>query len=152
MSLRMRQIHMDFHTSELINGVGAQFDEEVFADVLKQAEVNSVTIFARCHHGMLYYPSKRFPERVHPHMQGDLLGAQLRACRAANINAPIYITVQWDYHTVLHHPEWLAMDAQGNPFSVSRHGQPLFEAGFYRFLCVGSPYRDFLMESVRDLV
>ena len=59
MSLRMRQIHMDFHTSELINGVGAQFDEEVFADVLKQAEVNSVTIFARCHHGMLYYPSKR---------------------------------------------------------------------------------------------
>lgn len=152
MSLRMRQIHMDFHTSELIRDVGGQFDEEVFADVLRQAEVDSVTIFARCHHGMLYYKSKRFPELVHPHMQGDLLAAQLRACRAANIKAPIYITVQWDYHTALHHPEWVAMDEQGNPFSTSRRGQPTFEAGFYRFLCVGSPYRDFLMESVRDLV
>lgn len=152
MSLRMRQVHLDFHTSELIAGIGSAFDAEVFADTLRAAHVDSITVFARCHHGMLYYPSTRFPERVHPHLQGDLLQAQLRACRAAGIKAPIYITVQWDYHTVLHHPEWLAIDELGNPMVTGRHGQSLFEAGFYRFLCVGSPYRDFLMDSVRDLI
>ena len=152
MSLRMRQVHLDFHTSELISGIGLDFDAEQFAETLTAARVDSMTIFARCHHGMLYYPSQRFPERVHPHLQGDLLRAQLEACRRANVKAPIYITVQWDYYSVLHHPEWLAIDEMGNPLVTGRHGQSLFQAGFYRFLCVGTGYRDFLMESVRDLV
>lgn len=152
MSLRMRQVHLDFHTSELIHGIGSDFDAEQFAETLMAARVDSMTIFARCHHGMLYYPSQRFPERVHPHLQGDLLQAQLQACRRANVKAPIYITVQWDYYSVLHHPEWVAIDEMGNPLVTGRHGQSLFQAGFYRFLCVGTGYRDFLMESVRDLV
>ena len=150
--MRMRQVHLDFHTSELIGNIAGEFDSEQFTSTLRAAHVDSVTVFARCHHGMLYYHSKRFPERVHPHLQNNLLVDQVNACRESQINAPVYITVQWDYYTALHHPEWLAMDAAGNPFSVNRHGQPLFEAGFYLFLCVGSPYREFLFDNVRDVV
>ena len=64
--LRFRQIHMDFHTSEKIEDICERFDEEEFADTLEKAHVNSVTCFSRCHHGMLYYDSKKFPELVHP--------------------------------------------------------------------------------------
>ena len=49
--LRYRQIHLDFHTSELIPDIGAQFDAKRFAGVLSAASVDSVTLFATCHHG-----------------------------------------------------------------------------------------------------
>ena len=78
--LRFRQVHLDFHTSEAIEEVGAEFDPHEFASVLAEAHVDSVTCFARCHHGWLYYDSKLFPERVHPHlMRRNLLGEQIEA-------------------------------------------------------------------------
>ncbi len=57
MDLRYRQVHLDFHTSPDIEGVAADFDPEEFVQALLKAEVNSITCFARCHHGMLYYDS-----------------------------------------------------------------------------------------------
>src|SRR5687768_9081733 len=66
--LRFRQVHLDFHTSGLIKDVAKGFDAEKFAATLKKASVNSVTCFARCHHGYLYYDSKVHPERIHPHL------------------------------------------------------------------------------------
>ena len=62
--LRTRQIHLDFHTSPHIREVGADFDEDAFAATMKAAHVNSVTVFAKCHHGHLYYNAKH-PAR-HP--------------------------------------------------------------------------------------
>ena len=59
--LSPRQIHLDFHTSEKIPDVAQNFSAEEFARQMKEAHVSSVTVFARCHHGWLYYPSKKFP-------------------------------------------------------------------------------------------
>lgn len=66
-ALRFRQVHLNFHTSGLIEEVAKSFDAEEFASTLKKASVNSVTSFARCHRGYLYYNSKKHPERIHPH-------------------------------------------------------------------------------------
>jgi hypothetical protein len=145
--LRFRQIHLDFHTSEQIAGIGAAFDPEVFADTLVRASVDSITCFARCHHGWLYYDSKLNPERVHPHLKTELLRRQIEVCHDHDIRVPIYITVQWDHYTASQHPEWLALDDQGKPF-----GTPPFEAGFYRRLCVNSPYRDFLKAHTQEVL
>ncbi|MCJ7623382.1 MAG: hypothetical protein MUO76_07750 [Anaerolineaceae bacterium] len=57
-SLPFRQVHLDFHTSPAIPDVGVDFDPRVFASLLKSAHVNSVTVFAKCHHGHSYYPTK----------------------------------------------------------------------------------------------
>jgi len=147
-TLRFRQIHLDFHTSEAIEEVGTGFDPQEFASVLSQAHVDSVTCFARCHHGWLYYDSKLFPERVHPHLTNkNLLKEQISACHARNIRAPVYITVQWDHYTVNEHPEWRVVDPNGS-FS----GTPLYEAGFYRYLCVNTPYRDFLKAHIQEVL
>ena len=54
-ALRCRQVHLDFHTSPHIEGVGAAFDPDHFAATLAAAHVDSVTCFARCHHGWIYY-------------------------------------------------------------------------------------------------
>jgi hypothetical protein len=147
-ALRFRQIHLDFHTSEAIPHVAARFDPERFAETLERAGVNSVTCFARCHHGWLYYDSPRFPERVHPKLERrDLLLEQIEACHARGIRVPIYITVQWDHLTARQHPEWIVIHADGR-----LDGTPPFEAGFYRSLCVNTPYREFLKEMTNDVL
>lgn len=146
--LRFRQIHLDFHTSEAIDGIGAAFDAGEFAATLERAHVDSITCFARGHHGWLYYDSKAFPERVHPHLANrNLLAEQIEACHARNIRAPVYITVQWDNYTAQRHPEWHIVEADG-----TLSGQPPYEAGFYGNLCVNTPYFDFLKAMTRDLL
>ena len=151
LDLRFRQIHLDFHTSEFIDGIGSQFDPEEFATTLENARVNSITCFARCHHGWMYYDTKLNPERQHPHLPTNLLRAQIDACHVHNIRVPIYTSVQWDHYTASQHPEWLASDETGR-ISSFQSASP-FEAGFYRDLCLNSPYVEtFLKPHVREIL
>ncbi len=147
--LRFRQVHLDFHTSPLIEDVGAQFDPEQFAATLKRAHVNSVTVFGRCHHGYIYHDSQKFADRKHPYLKRNLLKEQIEACHKVGIRTPIYLTVQWDYLTAQQHPEWLIRDENGAP--VASGDTNRFHPGFYNHLCVLSPYIDFLKSYVSDL-
>ena len=126
MLLSPRQIHLDFHTSEWIPQVGARFDAAEFARTAREAAISSMTVFARCHHGWLYYPSRQFPERVHPQLAAkNLLTDQVRALHDTGIRAPVYITVQWDYYSANRHPEWLIRKRDG-----SQEGGPFTQPGF----------------------
>ncbi|MEG2710353.1 MAG: beta-galactosidase trimerization domain-containing protein [Clostridia bacterium] len=145
--VRFRQVHLDFHTSGQIPGIGAQFDAEDFASTLEKAHVNSITCFARCHHGWLYYDSKNMPERMHPNLANkNLLKEQIEACHRHGIKVPVYTTVQWDDEIAREHYDWLVLNEQGAPFN-----QPPFKAGFYRNLCLNSGYVDYLKAQVRDM-
>ncbi len=146
--LRFRQIHLDYHTSGLIEDVATQFDPTEFAAALKKASVNSVTCFGRCHHGMIYHDTDKFPERRHPFLKRNLLKEQIEACHKQDIRVPVYVTVQWDQYTTERHPEWLMRDEQGKPFT-SRQGS--FAPGFYDHLDIESPYRDFLKAYLAEL-
>ena len=143
-----RQVHLDFHTSEKIPGIGVDFQPEAFAEAVSAASINSMTVFARCHHGWLYYPSQAFPQLVHPQLaQRNLLLEQVRALHSRGIKAPVYITVQWDYHTASTHPEWLIRKADG-----AREGGPFHEPGFYQSLCVNTGYTQFLQAITKEVI
>jgi len=144
--MRMRQIHLDFHTSEAIAGIGSKFDPDGFGDTLEKARVNSITCFARGHHGWIYYDSKAHPERMHPRLERNLLVEQIEACHARGIRVPVYTTVQWDHLTARQNPEWLCINEDG-----TYHGNGMFEAGFYRRIALNSPYVDFLKAHVAEL-
>ena len=106
---------MDFHTSEHIPEIAKDFDQDAFADTFARAHVNSVTVFAACHHGWLYYPSRLHPEQIHPHLtRPDLLKEQVRALHARDIKAPVYVTVQWSRFLADTHPDWLIRKADGS--------------------------------------
>ncbi|MBF9017609.1 MULTISPECIES: beta-galactosidase trimerization domain-containing protein [unclassified Oceanispirochaeta] len=146
--MRQRQIHLDFHTSEAIPHIAANFNAEDFADTLKKAHVDSITCFSRCHHGWLYYPSKKFPDRIHPNLEyKDLLGDQIRACKNLDINVPVYLPLQWDHLTSNEHPEWLVLDENGRQV-----GSSPFEAGFYRQICLNTPYRDMVLAQAVEVL
>jgi len=139
--LRFRQVHLDFHTSEHVKEVGKDFDPEKFAYTLKQAHVDSVTVFAKGCHGHVYYDSKKFPELIHPHSANrNLLKEQIEACHRQGIRTPIYTVVQWDVKQSQNNADWLMLDIAGNPI-----GTPQNEPGFNRFLCVNNPYGDMTM-------
>ena len=149
-----RQVHLDFHTTDAIEGVGSKFDRQNFIDCLKVGHVNSITLFAKCHHGWSYYPSKVNP--INPSLKFDLLSEQISACKEAGVACPIYISVGFDdkyffahpdhsvKHTVDHvYPKTLYKD--GRPYS----GEDYF--GFHR-LCLNSPYLDYVLLQVKEVV
>jgi len=145
--LPARQIHLDFHTSGFIPNVAENFDAESFVRTFKEASVNSVTVFARCHHGYLYYQSKANPERIHPHLQQkNLMLDQIDALHAAGIRAPVYTAIQWDRYTAENNPDWLVRKPNGE-----HEGGPFTEPGFYQSLCVNTGYWRFIETHVREL-
>ncbi len=101
MTLAPRQIHLTFIPPRRFLISPRIFDLRTFAETARKAAVFlNYCFFARCHHGWLYYPSKRFPELIHPNLKNhNLLLEQVRALHDAGIKAPVYITVQWDYHS-----------------------------------------------------
>ena len=102
----MRKVHLDFHNSQHIPQVGAEFDSESFTRRLAGAAVDSVVVFAKDMHGYSYYPTSHGP--VHPGLQvPDLLGEQVAACRAAGIAVYAYYCTTWDNYLAERHPEWL---------------------------------------------
>ena len=108
----LRQVHLDFHTSPFIPDVGADFDAHAFAATFKRAHVNSVTLFAKCHHGMCYYPTKT--GKTHPALgERDLLGEMIGALHREGIRCPVYTPVAWEENVADEHPEWRQMRADG---------------------------------------
>ncbi|MCS7252828.1 MAG: alpha-L-fucosidase [Armatimonadota bacterium] len=142
--LPFRQVHLDFHTSSAIDDVGADFEADEFVKVLKAASVNSITCFAKCHHGMSYYDTKVGVR--HPALKFDLLGWQIEACHRADIRCPIYYSVIWDNHIAETHPEWRRMDANGKPV-----GAEPFQAG-WKHVCINTPYVDYIEAQVNELL
>jgi hypothetical protein len=72
-----------------------------------------------------------------------MLKEQIEACHKRNIRVPIYTTIQWDHYTAEEHPEWLR---------VSPEGWKPFTPGFYRSLCLNSPYRDFIKAHTEEIL
>ncbi len=136
----IRCVHLDFHTSELIEGVGSLFDAEDFKANLKRAGLDSITLFAKCHHGCFYYEDTKFFK--HPHLCGSLLDKQVQACKEAGVSAKIYISSGYDEHTAKEHPEWLLRNQDGSAWTDSR----------FRRICFNTPYLDLLVEQTEEVV
>lgn len=144
--LRFRQIHLDFHTSGAIDGIGSRFDKKAFQETLQRAAVNSVSTFATCHHGWSYYDTK--VGQRHPGLKFDLLRAQFDACKEIDINVPIYLTAGVHNVAAEAHPEWREIEPDGSYGGWTK--SPL-KAGF-KGLSFHSPYLDYLCEQVKEVM
>ena len=114
--LPRRQVNLDFHTSGSIEQIGAEFSKEDFQNALRTGNVNSITIFAKCHHGYCYYPTKI--GTMHPHLNFDLLGEMMDAAHEIGVKAPIYITAGWSALDAQQHPNWCSKCADQSVSSV----------------------------------
>src|SRR5579875_2113609 len=150
---RSRQVHLDFHTSPLIPDVAADFDPDTFAQSFVDAHVNSVTIFAKCHHGMCYYPTRTGTR--HPTLQRhDLLGDMIEALHRRNIRAHIYTTVAWEEDVSDRFPSWRQMKRDGRFARLEfAHDNKTPNPGGWRFNNFLHPdYQDYIEAHVRELL
>ena len=149
----MRCVHLDFHTSPAIYGIGSQFNKEEFTQILKDASVDLITVFAKCHHGYTYYPSR--VAEMHPGLKFNLLKEEIDAIHAAGAKAPIYITMGWSKKDADEHPEWRHIDFNTKK-PLGAHGEvtdpdaPLAEGGWV-CLCPLGDYAEHLKAITREI-
>ncbi|HUU11558.1 MAG TPA: beta-galactosidase trimerization domain-containing protein [Phycisphaerae bacterium] len=127
--LPITQVHLDFHTSELVSDVGADFDADAFADTFARAHVGMVTVFGKCHHGWSYYPTK--VGAVHPSLKFDLMGRQIAALHKRGIRAPVYLSVGLDERSWRLDPGLEAVGPGGRIRDALRPG--------WHLLCMNAP-------------
>jgi len=139
--LRYRQVHLDFHTSGEIPGIGAEFSKADFQKALKLGHVDSITVFSKCHHGLSYHDTRVGVK--HPHLKVPLLNLMIEAAQEIDVKTPIYISAGLDEAMAFRKPEWVARSKDGKGFSPLR-------AGFKR-LCFNSPYLDYLCAQIDEV-
>jgi hypothetical protein len=144
--MRYRQIHLDFHTAGEIPGIGSRFNAEAFAEAFKEAHVDSVNLFAKCHHGYSYHPTE--VGTMHPNLNFDLLGAQIEALQSVDIKTPIYVSATWDEFSANTHPEWRIVRPDG---TLPRHKTEPNAAG-WAYMDYASPYLDYLCRQVEEVM
>jgi hypothetical protein len=144
--LPFRQVHLDFHTSPHIPGIGEKFDKTRWQETLAEARVNSITLFSKCHHGWSYHPTKA--GKIHPHLNFDLLRAQFDACKEIGVAAPIYLSAGVDNVAGAEHPEWREIDAEG---TYSGWVKSPLQPGFFK-MDFFSPYLDLLCAQIEEVV
>lgn len=154
-SMPTRQVHLDFHTSEHIGGIGEKFDKKTWQETLKTGHVNQINIFAKCHHGWSYYPTKT--GTVHPNLNFDLLGAQIEACHEIGVKCPIYYTIGWSARDAEIHPEWCSRNVDGSymGYNYDMNAKPTDRKPYasWKFLCpaAGGPYHELIKKQVEEI-
>ena len=142
--MRFRQVHLDFHTSEHIEDIGKKFDKKQFQTALKKGHINSITLFSKCHHGWAYHPSKA--NEIHPHLDFDLLGAQIQAAHEIGVKTPIYLSAGLDEKMAHRHPEWLVRNLDES----TTWAKDFTEPGYHK-MCMSSPYLDYLVKQIEEV-
>jgi hypothetical protein len=150
-NIRFRQVHLDFHTSPLCEDVGVDFQPQIFAETVKMGHVDSMTVFAKCHHGFSYYPTQ--VGQMHPHLKFDLMGQQIEALHSIGVRAPIYVSLMWDDLAGEQHGEWVIVEKNGSlrirpPLS---NQSPVFGGWGWSTLDLTSGYGDYVIAQVEEL-
>lgn len=152
MKLPMRQVHLDFHTSELIENIGYKFSKENFKENLIRGNVSSITVFAKCHHGMCYYPTKI--GKMHPNLKFDLLKEQITAAHSVGVRAPVYITAGWSVYDTANE-SWLARNKDGSVQTVNYDvtASPDTPKPFasWQNLCLAGEYADYIYKITEEI-
>ena len=143
MSLPYRQVHLDFHTSEHVEGIGSRFTREGFAASLKAGHVNSITLFSKCHHGWSYHPTQA--NLPHPHLACDLLGEQLAVCRELGVRTEIYVSAGLAEQYAYRFPHHLRRGKDRRPADFDTES-------WYHRLCFNTPYLDQLTAEIEEVL
>jgi len=136
-----RCVHLDFHTSELVPGIGSRFNREEFKQSLIKAGIDSITLFAKCHHGCFYYEDTKFFK--HPYLERSLLDEQVAVCKELGISYKIYLSAGYDeYYANRNHDFANLWKPEHKPdFGTN-----------YAVLCFNTPYMDRLVEQTQEVV
>lgn len=103
---------IDNHISEDDPAFMTKFDPAQYAAMAKKAGVESSMVYAVCHNGNSYYPTK--VGHMHVNLKGrDIFGETVNLLRKAGIVPVAYYTSIYHNHSAKNHPAWRVTNASG---------------------------------------
>ncbi len=134
-----RKVLMVFVSPEWAKNRGARFNARECIDALEAAGTRCLQIFSKDHYGYCYYPCSL--GRPYPR---DVFGELVAEARPRGMRIIPYFSVGYDAYATGTHPEWLHIDSHGKPRSTP--------TGPFQWACLNSPYRDYCLRQIRELV
>jgi hypothetical protein len=103
---------IDNHITEDDPAFMSRFDPQRYVERVKQAGVDSAMVYACCHNGNCYYPTR--VGHMHANLKGrDIFGETVGLLRSAGITPVAYYTTIYHNHSAKNHPAWRMQDAGG---------------------------------------
>jgi hypothetical protein len=135
---------IDMHIPDGDEGFLSKFDPQHYVEMLSLAQVDTAYVYATSCLGLCYWPTKI--GRMHAGLKGrDIFGEILALCKRRGINGVAYYN-HWSLWAYDKYPEWrlTSIDGRGT-------ADYLWTPGSYGVCCPNSPYRDFVVEQIKDL-
>ncbi|MCX6970337.1 MAG: hypothetical protein NTV93_09315 [Verrucomicrobia bacterium] len=119
-----RQIHIDFHTPAGVT-VGDKFNAVEFFDTLESAMVNSIAIFAKCHHGYSYFDTKVGTR--HPGLSFDMLGQAVAEAASLQRGCSVLAPCHRQKSAAPFYVNYISEQRLTSEMSIFRRRCPLFD-------------------------
>lgn len=138
MKTRTYRVHFLNYFPDWVQDNGNKFDANGLCESLLKAGVNSVEFVAKEHNGNCYYMTE-----IGPRPKRDWLGEFVAAAKPRGMEVLAYYSLAWDTWAATTHPNWSQMTSEGKPFA----GPWMF-----RNACLNTPYRDYVLHQLREIV
>jgi hypothetical protein len=132
---------IDNHITEDDTSFLSNFDPAANVALIKQAKVEAAMVYACCHNGNCYYPTK--VGHIHKNIAGkDLFGQMVSLLRKENILPIAYYTVIYHNDSAKSNPAWRRTDFIGRQ-----------HMGRYWFSCPNNPeYAAFVKQQLTEVI
>ncbi len=133
---------MDTHVPDWDPQLLGRFDPAAFIGTIARAGFQSMVQYTNSHVGLCLWNTQ--VGQKHANMHGrDFFGEVVAECRRNNIHPLAYFSVIFDNWNFEHHPDWRILSAEGNNARVNSR---------YGIVCPNSPYRDYVVACVKEIV
>lgn len=147
--LGYKRMILDLHYGTYRPDALVDIDADEIAEKMAGAGINSLLHFTRDHWGYLYTNGK--VGHAHPNTPPDLFGRLSAKLCQRHIATTGYLSVQWDENLARQFPEWTMRTAEGEPIRRRKWTEGEVHAQ-WTYLCLNSPYRDYLAAHTQELL
>jgi Hypothetical glycosyl hydrolase 6/Beta-galactosidase trimerisation domain len=145
-ALGYKRLIIDYHFSEFNSRMLERADAREIIDAVANLGLDSLLLYAKDHWGNVYHKSS-FSKR-HRNVPQDLFGEVLQGVKEHGVKVEAYTTVCWDEDSARRHPDWVMLN--GDRQAIRMNDGKLFAK--WTWLCVNSPYRDYFLRQMDELI
>jgi len=144
-----KRMILDYHFSEFNPAALKNANATAIVETMTRLKVDSLLLYAKDHWGNCYFATKKF--KRHKNVPQDLFGEVLEGLHKNNIKVSAYYSVGWDEYVSRNNPDWIMRDKQGQPYQLQYYKTHPYYAR-WTVLCVNSPYRNYSLGEIEEIV
>lgn len=139
-----RRSEVDMHIEDWDGRFLSKYDAQRYVDTISLSNSDTAMVYANSHIGLCYWPTKC--GQMHKNLRGrDILGEVIELCHGKEMNVVVYYTLIFVNRAYEEHPDWRVITPKG--IDAVGLGIPR-----YGVCCPNTPYRDFALEQVKEIV